>query len=571
MRKKKIIVNILLMAVLSTMVLGGCGSDSKKKNSNKHNTKQDTKEKSASIDKDQYLNLLLGSDPQTLDPSKVYDVYSTMIHVNTMEALTRLETDKDGKDLIKPGIAESWETSKDGLTWTFKLRDAKWSDGKEVTAEQFVYGITRTLDSKTASPCGYLLFPIKNGEAFNSGKAKIEDVGVKALDKETLEIKLEHPCAYFLNMTYSKIMEPQRKDIIEKSGEKYGSEANTMLYTGPFKISSWVQNSEIKLEKNSEYWDKDKVKLEKVTFKIIKEESARMNELLNCNLDLAGVSSPEWIKKLNDTNKFTVKKGYDTSICYTFFNQKDKYLKNAKIRKALLLAQDREGAVSTLYKNLAEPAYAWVPPTVFVGSEEFRKKSNYEPINELKKENPDPKALLVEGLKEENLDPNPENHTLTLLQSGTSSSSKQMAEFDQQNFKSKLGINIKCNFVEWPIFQKRTNEQDYQIASQSVSADYNDPITYFDMFMSTASTVPTGWENSEYDELVRKASKISDNEERCELFNEAEKIFIYKDAVVSPTVWRLKNTYVHNYVKEYMAPTFGSIDLKYTYTEGRDN
>ncbi len=560
MKSKNILACVLTLSIASTIILG-CGRSSNSENSKK--TKEGT------IDENQYINVLLGAEPQSLDPSKTYDVYSSYIHTNTMEALTRLGVDEDGNDLVKEGMSNKWTQSENGLTWTFKLRDAKWSDGQPVTADQFVYGITRTLDPNVASPMGYLLYPIKNAAKFNAGKAKAEEVGVKAIDDHTLEITLESPCAYFLNMTYLKIMEPQRKDLIEKHSDKYGSDTDTLIFTGPFKISEWIHNNKIELVKNPEYWDAENVKLEKATMKIIKEESARMNEIFNGSLDLANVSSKDWINKLNETQNFTVKKGYDTSICYNFFNQENKYFKNAKIRKAFLIAEDREGAVSALYRNLAEPCTAWVPPSVKVGEEEFRSATDFNPVTELIKENPDPKKLLIEGLKEEGLDPDPSKHTIKLLQSGTSSYSKEMAEFSQENYNKTLGVNIDVDYVEWAIFCDRTDNMDYELAGMSVTADYNDPLTYFDMFLYDTASVKTGWKNDKYEELIQKARTTSDQEARKKLFQEAEKIFIYEEAVCSPTTWRFKNTYIYNYVKNYTSPTFGSLDLKEVYTEGR--
>lgn len=568
MKNKRLLSTILVITMASSVFLYGCSNKSADKG--KKDGESLTNKEEIKMDKEQYLNFLLGAEPKTLDPAKVYDIYSSQVHVNIMEALTRLEADENGKEVINPGAATEWSLSDDGLTWTFKLRKMKWNDGVDVTADQFVYGILRTLAADTGSPCGYLLYPIKNAEAYNANKAKAEDVGVKVIDERTLEIKLENPCAHFLNLTYSKIMEPQRKDIIEKHGDRYGSEVDTMVFCGPFIMKEWIHNNRIELEKNPTYWDSDVVKLEKVKMKVIKEENSRMNELFNGSLDMGGVSKKEWIDKFDATGEFEVKKSYDTSVCYTFFNQQDKYFKNAKIRKAFLLVDDREGAVKALYRDLAEPCYAWVPPAVQVGDDEFRIKTNYRPVDELKKENPDAKKLLIKGLKEEGLDPDPSKHTIKLLQSGTSSKDKEFAEFSQQNFQSTLGVKVECDFVEWPIFQKRTGEMDYQLGSQAVFADYNDPMTYFDMWMSTATTVPTGWKNEKFDDIVKKAGKSMDNEERIKLFNEAEKIFIYDDAVISPTVWRFKNTYVRKYVKNYMSPTFGSLDLKKIYTDGRE-
>ena len=560
MKSKKILASLLALSMITSVALVGCGKGEEKGVGTATNGEADA---------EQYLNMLLQSEPKTIDQSKSSDSYSSQILANCQESLTRIVQDENGKDKIEKGIAESWETSDDKLTWTFKLRDAKWSDGKPVTAEQFVYGITRTLDQNTASPYAFLLYPIANAVEFNSGKAKAEDLGVKAIDEKTVEFTLASPCAYFLDLTYFKVMQPQREDIVKEHGDKYGSEANSMVYCGPFMISEWVHNNKVEFVKNPEYWDAENVKLDKVTMKIIKEESARMNELLNGSLDMATVVKPEWIEKFDSTGEYESKKGYDGSTTYTFFNLKDKLFSNAKVRKAFIVAEDRENKIKTLRKGLGEPALGFVPKSVQIGGEEYRTKVNELPVQKLMDENTDPKALLIEGMKELGLGEDPSKITISYLQSGTDAVAKEYAEFQQQVYTKKLGINVKVDFVEWAQFQERTDNFDYQVAGMAWTGDYNDPNTYLDLWTSTAGVVPTGWSNPKYDELIAKAGKSDDPNERAELFKEAERILLYEDGVVSPEAWRFKNTYVRKYVKNYTAPLFGTIDLKYTYTTGR--
>ncbi|HCQ89998.1 MAG TPA: peptide ABC transporter substrate-binding protein, partial [Clostridium sp.] len=508
------------------MALVGCKKDEATTDDNK--PAEGNKEE-AKMDKDQYLNVLLRAEPRSLDPSKSTDGYSSEVLTNVMESLTRLQADENGQGKIVPGAAESWKQSDDGLTWTFKLRDMKWSDGQPVTAEQFVYGMKRTLDPKTASQYAFLLYPIKNAEAYNGEKAKAEDVGVKAVDEKTLEFTLERPCSYFLDLTYFKVMEPQRQDVIEKHGDKYGTEANTMVFSGPFMIKEWVHNNKVELVKNPEYWDVENVKLEKVTMKIIKEPNSRMNELYNGSLDATAVTKPEWIDKLDGTGDYDVIKGYDGSATYTFFNQNNKYFKNAKIRKAFSIAMDREGMRDTLYRGLSEPAKAWCPPAVQIGELEFREEVKSEPIEDLKKDNTDPKALLIEGLKEEGLDPDPSKHTIKIIQSGTDAGAKEFAEFEQENYKRVLGVNIEPDYCEWAVFQTRTLEGDYEVAGKNWSGDYNDPSTFFDMWKSDAGVTNTGWKNEEYDKLIKKASETQDPDEKSKLFADAEKLLVYEE------------------------------------------
>ena len=565
MKSKKILSSLIVLSLVTSIGLVGCGE---KNNSNDGKSESASSDKS--MDKDQHLNTILDQEPKTIDQSKSTDSYSSQILTNISEGLTRLEADEQGNTSIEAAGAESWETSEDGLTWTFKIRDMKWSNGDKVTAGDYEYGIKRTINAETGSQYAFLLFPIKNAEAANSKKVSLDEVGVKAVDENTLKITLEKPCPYFLKLTYFKVMHPQNQKFVEECGERYGSEADKMIYCGPYKLAEWSHNNKLELEKNEDYWDKENVKLDKVTMRIIKEESSRMNELYNGSLDMAGVSKQEWIKKLDETGEYKVIKGYDGSATYTYFNQNDKYFKNQKIRQAFMLAEDRQGSVDTLFRGLAEPAMAWCPPQVAVGDTEFRKVVGDDLISSIKEKNPDPKALLIEGLKEEGLDPDPSKHNIKYLQSGTDARSKEFAEFSQQNYKNVLGVNIQPEYCEWAIFQSRTDQMDYQIASQAWTGDYNDPNTFFDMFLSNAGIVPSGWKSEKYDNLIEEANNITDNpEERAKKFLEAEKILL-DETVISPGVWRFKNTYVRNYVKNYTPKIFGTVDFKGMYISGRN-
>ncbi len=560
MKSKKILASLLAVSMVSSFALAGCG----KKADDKQSATGDSK-----IDAEQYLNYYLQSEPKSLDIGKSSDSSASYVLTNTQESLTRNIQKEDGNNDIVPGLAESWTKSEDGLTWTFKLRDAKWSDGQAITADQFVYSLKRTLDQNTAAPYAYLLYPIANAEAYNSGKAKSEDVGIKAIDEKTIEFKLGTPCPYFLDLTYFKIMEPLRQDIVEKAGDTFGTEANTMVSCGPFTMTEWVHNNKVELVKNPEYWDAENVKLEKVTMKIIKEKSAAMNELYNGSLDVAGVALPEWIEKLDATKNYEVKKGYDAGINYTYFNQNVKIFSNAKVRKAFAIAEDREGKILTVRKGFGEVAFGFVPPAVQIDGKEFRTTVSDLPTKKIIDENKDAKALLIEGMEELGLGSDPSTITVKMLEGGTDSQSKEIAEYAQQSYQKSLGIKVEVEYVEFPQFLERTDNLDYEFASAAWIGDYNDPNTFLEMWTSTANITPTGWSNPKYDELIAKAAKSSDQTERTEYFKQAENILLYEDCVISPVCYRIKNTYTRNYVKGYTDPLFGAPEFKFTYTSGR--
>jgi len=163
----------------------------------------------------------------------------------------------------------------------------------------------------------------------------------------------------------------------------------------------------------------------------------------------------------------------------------------------------------------------------------------------------------------------PAKATFTYLQSGTTAREREFAEYDQQMYKKNLGIDLKMEYVEWPVFQKRTEELDYQIGGMAWIGDYNDPNTFFDMWVTGAGIVPTGWSNAEYDSLIKQAAETTDAEKRTELFKKAEQMLVVDEAVIAPTLYRVKNTYRAKYTKRIMTPLFGAQDFKYSYTQGR--
>lgn len=556
-----------ILLSLSLLFLFACGGNDKEAPKKETGTKQET---TTASNENQDLNLFLGAEPKSLDISRSSDTYSSTILALTNEGLVTAEVNDKGQEVVVPGVAESWEVSPDGMTWTFKLRDnALWADGKPVTANDFYYGITRTLDPTVGSSYSFLLYPIKGAQNFNSGKGKVEDVGIKVIDDHTLQFTLENPTPYFLQLGYFKVMYPQRKDIVDKFGEAYGSEANHILANGPYNLTEWIHSNKVVLEKNPKYWNSKEHKLDKINWMIVTDENSRMNLLASSQVDMGYTDKPEWIKQFMDSGDFLNNRKYSLGTNYSIFNTTNKYFKNDKVRKAFSLALNREEINKVMFNGNFDPAYGFVTKGVNVGDTEYRSIST-EPLRKLKEENPDPKALLSQGLTELGMDPNPENMTITYLSSGTSSWSRKYSELLQQMLKQNLGVNVKAEFVEWPVYQKRNNELDYEMGGQAWTGDYNDPNTFLDMWMSSANIVPTGWSNPEYDELITKASSTSNQEERAKLFQEAENILLYKDSVIAPTLYRVTNTYYRTYVKNYKPTTVANYTFKGVFIEGRE-
>lgn len=529
-------------------------------------------------DKNQYINILLDKEISTLDQAKESEGNSSQVLIEVNEALTRVEYNSHGKEVIKPAGAEKWEVSEDGLKWTFFIRDNNWSDGKKVTAKDYEYGIKRVLNPKLESKNAFLLYEIKGARNYNTLKKDIVDkksdeiVQVKAVDDKILQIELEEPCPYFINLTSSVIMQPQRKDIVEKYGELNGIDKNSMIFSGPFIIKEWSPKDKIELVKNEKYWDSKNVKLQRITMKTEKGESDSISDFVDGSIDIIKVEKPYLKDKLENMKKFDKVNTYKPSINFEVYNQKYRLFSNIKVRRAFSLAVDREEIANNLYKNFYTAAYAWVPPSIQIGEESFREKSNFEPIKKMKEDNKEPKKLLIEGLRELGLDSDPSKITIKYLQPGMDSNQKQIAEVFQRMYNKNLGINIKIEYVDWDIFKDKLSKGNYQMASMLWTGDYNDPMTAFEFLMKDSKIINTSREDEKYDNLIKKASLLSEykNQDRFKLLKDAENILLVENAEVAPTVYANKYIYKQKHIKGIITPAFGvDMELKYAYTQGR--
>ncbi|MDD3225404.1 MAG: peptide ABC transporter substrate-binding protein [Clostridium sp.] len=564
MKSKKLLSVLLSATVISTVALSGCGSSSS------------TTGGSATLDKDQHLNVEIpASDIKTLDPSKGTDGYSAYVLQETMEALGRMET-KNGKDTMVPAGAKSWTTSSDGLTWTFHLRDNKWSDGKAVTADQYVYALRRSLDPNTASEYAYLLLGagIKNADAVNSGKMPTDQLGVSAPDSKTLVITLAHPCAYFEKLLAFKFFIPQREDMVKKAGDKYGSAANTLVYNGPFKITSMVSGNKIELAKNDNYWDKKDVKLNQVTMYFMNDASTMMNALQSKQIDVADTDSADWTKKLKSNSNITNVTGNTASDGYLLFNVKDsnKLLTNDKIRKAISLAVNRKDYVKTVQEGLGTPSYNWIPKAVQLGNTSYRSQANTSSIEE---NNAKAKTLFKEGLKELGMSTDLSKVVLNDEEAGTDEKHKKEGDFLINEFKKNLGITLKVNYVEWKQFLTDETSLNYEMQSGEMwSADYDDPMTFMDMWETQAAATTNGYSSKQYDDLIEAAKSENNQTKRLQDFEKAEDLLVNKDVPFTPTYSITQNIFAYNYVKGYETPTYSAssprnIEFKYAYISGK--
>ncbi len=443
------------------------------------------------------FNTYLSSDPTSLDISLRSDVYSSYIISDTMEGLVRLE-DNNGEYVMAPGDAQSWESNEDGTVWTFHLGDNKWSDGKEVTADQYVYSLVRSADPATGCPNNWFLTPILNYDAVSKGEMTPDELGVKALDSKTLEITLSTATPAFLQMCNGSVYFPQRQDKVEEWGEKYGTEAEYTVYNGPFTLESWTHNSQLVLKKNENYWDKDSVALDSVVYNIMPDISTQVNAFKSGDIDSIGVSTQEWLAEFKNDDEYVYNNYTTQTISFTFYNTDDELMSNKNIRKALTLAIDREDINDMCFGGLRIPTYGWVVPTISVGEQSFREAAG-DPILEMKSimaaKGETPRDILIEGMEELGLGSDPADLEVTLSLAGTGDWYRTFGEYLQQVYLTELGITLKIDFSEWGVFYENVQNENYQIALMSWGAYYNDPYDVLSVFYSEWDQAETGWGN----------------------------------------------------------------------------
>ncbi|MCU7556426.1 peptide ABC transporter substrate-binding protein [Macrococcus capreoli] len=516
-----------------------------------------TGSKSGGGKNDQVLNLQEVSDIPTLDSSLATDQVSFNVFFQVMEGLYSL--DKDDKAI--PAIAKGEpEMSKDGKTWTIKLRDdAKWSNGDPVTAKDFEFAWKRTLDPKTASEYAYIMMDLKNAADVNAGKKKPEELGVKAIDDKTLQIQLETKVPYFKELLTFGVFLPQNEKFVKEKGDKYGTSKENTLYNGPFVLNDWQTEKSFQLTPNKNYWDKKAVKLKEVNYKIIKDQNTALN-LFNTNkLDRVGLP-PEQIDKYKKDPKFQTE--LQTSTYIIRMNQKNEALKNKDMRLAIAQSIDKKSYVDTLLKNGSQPLDTNTP-------KDFAKKDGKDFVDLVKtKLTYDQKAAKehYEKAKKALGKDKFEFEYLTF----DAEESKTAGEYVKEQLEKNLP-GVKITIKQQPFKQKLQLESkmDYDLSFGGWGPDYPDPMTFLDLWVTDGAHNQTGWSNPEFDKIVKdaKGPLLDDVNKRWESMAKAEEMAL-ADAPFAPIYQKGTARLVQPYVKNFVIHKFGGdTTLKNVYIE----
>ncbi|WP_110114581.1 peptide ABC transporter substrate-binding protein [Bacillus sp. CGMCC 1.16541] len=547
--KKRLSVLFSLLLVFS-LFLTACGFN-KESGSGSSNAGSSGGE-SGSGDAKQELRLNIKTEPFSLHPGLANDSTSGAVLRQTFEGLTRI---KDGEP--ENAIAEDVQMSEDGLTYTFKLRDAKWTNGDAVTAQDFEYAWKWVLDAKNESDYAEQLYYLKGGEAAHKGEGSLDDVGVKAVDEKTLEVTLEHPTAYFLELTAFYTYYPVNSKIAQENDKWYTDAGDAYVTNGPFKMTEWSHNDKIVLEKNADYWDADAVKLEKVDMFMINDNNTELSMFDNGELDWAGNPTGalpvEAIPQLKDEGKLNI--SVKTGTYMYKFNTQVEGLDNVNIRKALSYAIDRQAIIDNVSKQEQVPATAMVPPQAYhEDSHSLYKDGDVEAAKE----------LLAKGLEEKGMD------KLTLKLSYNTDEGHQKIAQAVQDMWSKAfegKVEVALDNQEWNVYIDKLHNGDYEIGRMGWIGDFNDPITFLELFREKdGGNNNTFWENAKYKELLAQSQQEVDADKRLELLKQAEQILI--DEMPAAPIYYYTDAWVQaENLKDVEVSSLGDIQLKWAHFE----
>jgi oligopeptide transport system substrate-binding protein len=466
------------------------------------------------------LVFINGAEPETLDPALITGQPEGRIVNALFEGLLRF----DRQGLSRPGVASSWEISPDRVNYTFHLRpDARWSDGRRVTAGDFVDSWRRTLDPATASAYSYQLFSVRGAEEFASstgGKAHdFSTVGVKALDDATLSVTLKQPTPYFLDLCAFPTLYPVRTDLIEKYGDDWVKPEH-LIGNGAYLLNAWRINDSIRLKKNPDYWDARNVQLEFVDVLPISQANVAYNFYAAGQADLImdkGLAPPSLLDALKKRADFHAAPFLGSF--FLRFNCSKPPFSDVRVRKAFAMVIDRKRITTKITRAGESPAVSFVPPGI----------SGYSTPTGLAEDVAEARRLLSEAGY-----PGGKGFPLTTYLYSEGELNEGVAIELQSMWREALGITVQLARQEWKVYLNSLGSLDYGIARSSWVGDYPDPNTFLDLFLSESGNNRTGWSNADYDAMIHAAAAEADPVKRFGILHHAEEFLVRDQVPISP-------------------------------------
>ena len=554
--KKRFLVPVALVAALA---LAACGKANTK---TANDTKADTANEAAASGDTKELAIQVGPTPETIDPA----LNSSNDGGNMLQHLAEglLKMDKNGNMI--PGLAESYEVSDDGLTYTFKLRKGlKWSDGSDLTAKDFVYSWKRVADPNTAAPYGQdVLGKVKGYEEAAGGN--IDALAVSAPDDTTFVVELANPVPFFDRIAAFSTLVPVQEATIEANGDAWTLSPETNVTAGPYKLAEFTDGDRIVLEKNENYWDKDSITFDKITYRLIEDPNAAYTAYKQGEVSMIKSVPSEEIPALKGTEEFHVDPLM--GIYYLSFNTAKKPFDNEDVRMALSLVIDRDYVANTVMQGTYLPANKMIGP----GVSDAAPDSSFEKVTEEKYTkgvgSGDYEADVAKAKELLAKAGYPDGQGFPTIEYSTNDQGyhKSVAEYLQNVWKEKLGINTDIAIKEWKVFTADRRAGNYDVARNGWVMDWNDPSNLLNLFVTDSGNNDGKISIPEYDELMEKASTTMNVDERFDYLHKAEQLLL-DHAALTPVAYytdfylqstKLKDTWHSPY--GYWFFMYGSFD-----------
>jgi oligopeptide transport system substrate-binding protein len=503
----------------------------------------------------QILHIGNGTEPAEVDPHTTTGMPEYHLQMALFEGLVS----KHPETLeIVPAVAERWNISDDGLVYTFYLRpNAKWSNGEPLVANDFVLSWQRALSVALGNHYAGMLYSIKNAEAYHSGKTTdFSDVGVKALDERTLQVTLENPTPYFLQILDHHSAFPVHVPTLLKYGRideaaTRWTRPENFVGNGSFVIKEWTPGKVFTVVRNNNYWDRDNVKLNEIRFYPIEQTLVEERMFKAGQLHKTETMPSAKIERYRKQNDMQYKGYLYFGTYFYFFNTTKKPLDDARVRKALAYSVDRESITKNITKGGQIPAYALTPPETL----------GYTPRAKMAYDIELARKLLAEAGY-----PNGKGFPKLELVYNTSQDHQKIAVAIQQMWKKALNIDVTLHNQEWKVFLNNQRLLNFQIARSGWIGDYIDPYTFLELLITEAGNNDTGWSSARYDELLRLSTSAKSREERYKYFQEAEQILV-DEAPILPIYNYTTNYLLSEDVKGYYPNTMDYHPYKYMYLE----
>lgn len=512
MEKVKRLLMLGLIVVL-VLTLAACGVP--KDNEGETGDTEGTAETGKKI-----LRYSLTVDVPTLDQQLANAIPSATVGHQIFEGLIRTYQGE-----VRPGIAEDWKVSEDGKTYTFYLRDAKWSDGEPVTAYDFEYGFKRLLDPETASVYAFIGMILKNAVQVNSGELPVDELGVRALDEKTLEVEIENPADYFLSMLSMMQFAPTRQDYVEQFGKDYAANAENNVYNGPFMVKDWRHEDRIILAKNPDYWDADSINLDEVHIIIVPDRMTQLAMFEEGELDVVEVPA-EIVSQYSDRVEYF----YDGANDFIKLNMDGSSpLENKDLRLALNYGLNRAEFIMLSTGGLYEPNTRYVLPQVNGVEKEYGEEYPYEafPVEgDLEKAREHLNAAMdALGISD------PAEIELELLTTEDERTRKE-AEVIQDQLQTALGIKINIRQVPYRQRLEMERNREFEMVVTGWVPDYSDPYSYLELWVTDGGYNHGSYSNPEYDRNIEISLTSTDPRERMDALFAAEKTILEDGGIV---------------------------------------